>query len=268
MKKGSSSSVKVKVKSERFISPKLTPNHELEAGVADRQERVPGFDQKAIENLTVAMIGAGGVGTEVGEALVRKGIGGLIIFDHDEVELSNLNRQKFYKADLYRNKAFCLAKNLREEGAMGTILIPHRTRFQEAVEDGALSSDVIICGADNNPTRAFATRYCLEKNLPAIFTGVSLDADHGYVMVQEPGGPCWGCALPDAAVDAEEPCPGSPAVKGVLKLMGAVISYTVDSLFMDRSRKWNYREIYLADPEFDRGGMVNKKKDCPICGGD
>jgi len=41
----------------------------------------------------VALIGLGGVGSYVAEALARAGIGALTLVDHDRVELSNLNRQ-------------------------------------------------------------------------------------------------------------------------------------------------------------------------------
>lgn len=214
------------------------------------------------------MVGAGGLGAEIGEGLVRKGVGWIMILDDDTVELSNLNRQKFYRRDLYKNKATSLARNLRDEGAMGTVLMPYEMRFQDALKRGVdLPCDLVICGVDNNPTRTEVARYCYKRDIPAIFTAVSLEADHGYVMVQEPGEACWGCALPYAARDQEEPCPGSPAVKDVLKLMGALVIYAVDSLFMDRPRRWNYREIYLPDGEFDQASVVKKKNKCPICGG-
>ena len=73
--------------------------------VSDRQERVPGFCQEALSTAKVYLVGGGGVGTEVGEGLVRKGVGELIILDPDVVEPSNLSRQLFYAADLNKYKA-------------------------------------------------------------------------------------------------------------------------------------------------------------------
>lgn len=48
---------------------------------------------KRLEATTVAVVGIGGVGGYVVEALVRSGIGSLILIDHDRVSLTNLNRQ-------------------------------------------------------------------------------------------------------------------------------------------------------------------------------
>ena len=51
---------------------------------------------KAVEKLNaarVAVIGLGGVGSYVAEALCRTGVGSFVIMDNDTVEASNINRQ-------------------------------------------------------------------------------------------------------------------------------------------------------------------------------
>lgn len=46
-----------------------------------------------LETARVAVFGIGGVGSYAIEALVRAGIGHIDIFDHDRVDITNLNRQ-------------------------------------------------------------------------------------------------------------------------------------------------------------------------------
>lgn len=46
-----------------------------------------------LQNNTVAVVGIGGVGGVAAEALVRSGIGTLIIQDYDIVDITNINRQ-------------------------------------------------------------------------------------------------------------------------------------------------------------------------------
>ena len=48
-----------------------------------------------ILNFTVLIVGVGGVGSVVSEMLTRCGIGKLILFDYDKVELANMNRLFF-----------------------------------------------------------------------------------------------------------------------------------------------------------------------------
>ena len=47
---------------------------------------------------TVIVVGVGGVGSVASEMLVRCGVGKLLIFDYDKVELANMNRL-FYTPD-------------------------------------------------------------------------------------------------------------------------------------------------------------------------
>lgn len=46
-----------------------------------------------IKNKTVCIIGLGGVGGFATEAIVRSGVGNVIIVDYDRIDISNLNRQ-------------------------------------------------------------------------------------------------------------------------------------------------------------------------------
>lgn len=62
---------------------------------------------------TVALAGCGGLGSNAAVALVRAGVGRLILVDHDVVEASNLNRQHFFQGDIGRGKVDAIAGHLR-----------------------------------------------------------------------------------------------------------------------------------------------------------
>lgn len=57
---------------------------------------VKNYDE--IRNMSVIVVGVGGVGSVAAEMLVRCGVGKLLIFDYDKVELANMNRL-FYTPD-------------------------------------------------------------------------------------------------------------------------------------------------------------------------
>lgn len=52
-----------------------------------------------LHQAVVAVVGLGGVGGACAEALLRAGIGTLILMDHDNVDVTNCNRQLFATAD-------------------------------------------------------------------------------------------------------------------------------------------------------------------------
>jgi sulfur carrier protein ThiS adenylyltransferase len=72
------------------------------------KKNVPGSMQ-ILEKATVGIAGCGGLGSNAAVALVRAGVGKLILADFDTVEESNLNRQYFFQSDIGRNKTEALA---------------------------------------------------------------------------------------------------------------------------------------------------------------
>lgn len=257
--------------SQNYVSyqaKELKPTVEGESPVFDRQSRVPNFDQGKLARATVLLIGAGGIGGEIGEGLVRKGVGHLVISDGDVVQLSNLNRQHFYENDLYRNKALALAKNLVGEGLYSTVIEAYACDFMDMLQE-ALDAycDIVVCGVDNEEARVNACRHFLSES-PVVFTAVDDTADHGYVFIQGKGGrPCYCCLYPDSLEGSGiKKCTPSGAVKDILKAVCGIALYAVDTLLMGRPRNWSYRHITLAGFVPEACKYPPALPDCPVCG--
>jgi sulfur carrier protein ThiS adenylyltransferase len=71
----------------------------------------PGIHQK-IKKSVVGIAGLGGLGSAIAIALVRVGVGTLILVDFDVVEPSNLNRQQYYFHQIGMSKVEALQENL------------------------------------------------------------------------------------------------------------------------------------------------------------
>lgn len=74
-------------------------------GIVENYERIRDF--------TVAVVGVGGVGSVTAEMLTRCGIGRLILFDYDTVELANMNRLFFQPHQAGRTKVDAAAETLK-----------------------------------------------------------------------------------------------------------------------------------------------------------
>jgi len=256
--------------SQNYVSyqaKELKPAVEGESPVFDRQSRVPKFDQDKLAKSKVLLIGAGGIGGEIGEGLVRKGVGHLVISDGDIVELSNLNRQRFYEGDLYCNKALALARNLAGEGVSSTLIEAYACDFQNISRPGfEEGTSVVICGVDNEEARITASRY-FHNSVPVIFIAVDETADHGYVFIQDKGGrPCYCCLYPGALVDSgRKRCTPAGAVKDILKAICGIALYAIDTIVMGRPRNWNYRHITLAGFVPEACKYIPAIPECPVC---
>jgi sulfur carrier protein ThiS adenylyltransferase len=65
-----------------------------------------------LKDKIVGVAGAGGLGSNCAVALVRAGVGTIIIADHDVVSESNLNRQYYFFDQVGQSKAAAIAHNL------------------------------------------------------------------------------------------------------------------------------------------------------------
>jgi molybdopterin-synthase adenylyltransferase len=182
-----------------------------EINVYDRQLLLPSFNQEALESTSFILLGAGGVGSEIGEGLARKGAGRVTIVDHDIVELSNLNRQHFFEADLFKSKSTRLAVNLARRLTCGTIFNGIALSFEDALVMGCdLHADIAICGVDDNQSRVRIAKYYHDLGTPVINVAMDYKAENGHVFVQEPGGACFGCAFPKLEMTQRPPVRQQP----------------------------------------------------------
>lgn len=76
------------------------------------ERNVPGSFE-ILQKATVGIVGCGGLGSNAAVALVRAGIGRLILADDDVVEESNLNRQYYFQSDIGKAKVKALTLHLK-----------------------------------------------------------------------------------------------------------------------------------------------------------
>ena len=76
---------------------------------------------REIAKCTVLIVGIGGVGSVVAEMLTRCGIGKLILFDYDKVEMANMNRLFFQPHQAGLSKVAAAAITLENIWQLRTI---------------------------------------------------------------------------------------------------------------------------------------------------
>jgi molybdopterin/thiamine biosynthesis adenylyltransferase len=256
----STSPVKITTRNLPLPDPRYSVTH--------RQELISGFCQDKLTSAAGVLIGAGGIGGNIGQGLCRKGIGRLRLFDHDVVEHTNLNRQHFFPPDIGQNKACRLARNLAPHCHAGTILEGWPMSFEDAVAvEADLLADFVVCGVDNAASRVAVSQYYRPLGTPVIYVNVDLQAECGHVFVQQsrPTAACFGCAFPNSLAPRKAPC-FAPASVDILMVTAGFALYAIDSVLMDRKRNWNYRLIHLAGFAPDGLENIERNAECPLCG--
>ena len=154
---------------------------------------------EAIRSKTVLIVGVGGVGSVAAEMLTRCGIGKLILFDYDKVELANMNRL-FFKPDQAGNsKVAAAADTLHsinpdvriEPHNMNITLMDNFDQFMDRIKSGNLEQsgpvDLVLSCVDNFEARMAINKACNELNQVWMESGVSENAVSGHIQTIIPG---------------------------------------------------------------------------------
>jgi len=138
--------------------------------------------QDALQNKSVAIIGAGGLGSSLAIALGSSGIGEFHLVDFDHVEVHNIHRQiAFTTQDEGKSKAKATAK-LLENRCPYTKITAYEEDFETFSKRG-IKVDIMIDATDNLPVRAAIDKYAQKTNTPWIYG--SVEAFNGQVCFFE-----------------------------------------------------------------------------------
>ncbi|XP_070784234.1 ubiquitin-like modifier-activating enzyme 5 isoform X1 [Enoplosus armatus] len=166
-------------------------------------------DYEKIRTFTVAVVGVGGVGSVTAEMLTRCGIGKLLLFDYDKVELANMNRLFFQPHQAGLSKVEAAEHTLRsinpdvsfETHNYNITTMENFTHFMERISHGGLEEgkpvDLILSCVDNFEARMAINTACNELGQIWMESGVSENAVSGHIQLIIPGETaCFACAPP------------------------------------------------------------------------
>lgn len=169
-------------------------------GIVDNYER--------IRQVSILIVGVGGVGSVAAEMLTRCGVGKLILFDYDKVELANMNRLFFRPEQSGLSKVEASRQTLEninpdvefETYNYNITSVDNYTHFCDRIEKGGLDNkpvDLVLSCVDNYEARMAINRACNELDRPWMESGVSENAVSGHIQFVLPGRTaCFECAPP------------------------------------------------------------------------
>ncbi|XP_026385354.1 ubiquitin-like modifier-activating enzyme 5 isoform X1 [Papaver somniferum] len=173
-------------------------------GIVENYERIRGF--------SVAIVGIGGVGSVAAEMLTRCGIGRLLLYDYDTVELANMNRLFFRPEQCGMTKTDAAVQTLSDINPdvileSYTLNITTMQGFETFVESlknqkyrqtkNGTGVDLVLSCVDNYEARMVVNQACNELNQTWMESGVSEDAVSGHIQLLIPGETaCFACAPP------------------------------------------------------------------------
>lgn len=195
-----------------------------------RHSLIPGWQQAALSNATVIIIGVGALGNAVAQCLALAGVGRLVLCDPDTVSESNLSRTPlFLPQDVGRLKVEAAAERLKFM-APGITIDPRPWPLVNGIGLSELrDATLVVSCLDSRSARLELAGRCNLVRAGLLDGGTN--AWGGEIRPYfNPDGACFGCmlsttdrALPDTPIHCNTaiPSPGVGASAPVSGLIGS-----------------------------------------------
>jgi sulfur carrier protein ThiS adenylyltransferase len=171
----------------------------------------PGNEQELRSRLrasSVAIIGCGGLGSNVAAMLLRSGLRTLTLIDFDVVEESNLNRQLFFRDQIGRPKTEALAETLLRIDPEARLTLHTRRVTADDIVGLVRDADVIVEAVDRPETKAMIVNTCMEAlpDTPLVTaSGLAGSASANAVVTERPADNLYLVGDLTSAADADHP---------------------------------------------------------------
>ena len=227
--------------------------------------QVGGIGQRRLKSASVAIVGAGGVGSAVIPALAGAGIGKLTIIDDDVVDRTNLQRQPIFRDDqVGQPKAELAAAFVRSLNPHVEAMAVRDRLSADNAESLLTGHDLVIDGCDNFATRLVVGDTLTRLHIPLVSAAaVQFQGQVALFRGWESDKPCYRCFVgdvfdsDDCDTCAEQGVLGAltATVGGFAALMAirAIVGIGTDgagSLFLFDGEALDWRKIRLPkDPK-------------------
>ncbi len=236
-----------------------------------RQIMLPEIDargQLQLAQSRVLIIGLGGLGSPLSIYLASAGVGVLVLSDHDQVELSNLQRQILYgDGDIGRQKTIVAAERLRALNPEVELIAIDHILEGEVLDEQVAAADVVADASDNFKTRFALNASCVRVGTPLVSAaGIRFEGQVCVFVPTEAESPCYRCLYDEQQSGIEETCTANGVIGPLLGVVGSIQAVEVMKLLMGTGTSLQGRLLLidLLHMEFHEARLARDPA-CPVC---
>jgi molybdopterin/thiamine biosynthesis adenylyltransferase len=140
----------------------------------------------------LVICGAGAVGSNLADNLVRQGFCRVTVVDFDRIESHNVGTQTYAVGDAGAFKVDVLQAEIFRAVEVEIKAVRQRLTSRNVARLLA-EADLVVDGFDNHESRALVTAHCQAGGIPCLHVGLSADYaeviwNEGYRVPHDPGG--------------------------------------------------------------------------------
>jgi molybdopterin/thiamine biosynthesis adenylyltransferase len=223
--------------------------------------------QQKLLDSKVLIVGAGGLGSPASIYLAAAGIGQITIYDDDEVDLSNLQRQiAHHTDDIGTDKVISTRQTLKKINPDTKVVAVKQRLEGDQVKKEVINADVVLDCCDNFGTRFAVNAACVAHKTPLV-SGAAIRFE-GQVAVFTPGSddsPCYNCLYADNGEEMQN-CATNGVIAPVTGIVGSIQAMEAMKLIMGIGKTLMGRLLLLDGLSMQWNEMKLRKNGlCPTC---
>ncbi len=235
-----------------------------------RQIMLPQIDIEGQQKLLAAkilIVGAGGLGSPASIYLAAAGVGQITIFDDDEVDLSNLQRQiAHHTSDIGSDKVISTQQTLKNINPDVKVIAIKQRLEGEQLKKEVKYADIVLDCCDNFSTRFAINTACVRNQTPLV-SGAAIRFE-GQVSVFTPGindSPCYNCLYADNGEEMQD-CASNGVIAPITGIIGSIQAMEALKLIMNIGLPLTSRLLLLDGLSMQWNEMkLRRNNACPTC---
>ena len=214
------------------------------------------------------IIGAGGLGSPVALYLGTAGVGQMTIVDHDQVDLTNLQRQIAHSmARVGMDKAASAQQAIAAINP-DVQVTPLVARADAALLDKLVAqADVVLDCCDNFATRHAVNAACVKHAKPLVSgAGIRFDGQISVYDTRQADAPCYACVFPPDSTFEETRCATMGVFAPLVGIIGAMQAAEALKLLSGAGTSLAGRLLMLDGRAMEWNEVrIPRNLHCPVC---
>jgi adenylyltransferase/sulfurtransferase len=236
-----------------------------------RQIMLPQVDiagQQKLLDAKILIVGAGGLGSPAAMYLAAAGVGQITIYDDDQVDLTNLQRQIAHcTSDIGLDKVISTLNTLENINPEIRVVAKKARLQNELLLNEVRAADVVLDCSDNFSTRFAINHACVDEKT-ALVSGAAIRFE-GQISVFTPGqndSPCYNCLYQSEGEELQN-CARNGVIAPITGIVGSIQALEAMKLIMQIGNNLTGRLLLLDGLSMEWQTLRLKKNPaCPTCG--
>jgi adenylyltransferase/sulfurtransferase len=236
-----------------------------------RQIMLPQVDiagQQKLLDAKILIVGAGGLGSPAAMYLAAAGVGQITIYDDDQVDLTNLQRQIAHcTSDIGLDKVISTLNTLENINPEIRVVAKKARLQNELLLNEVRAADVVLDCSDNFSTRFAINHACVDEKT-GLVSGAAIRFE-GQISVFTPGqndSPCYNCLYQSEGEELQN-CARNGVIAPITGIVGSIQALEAMKLIMQIGNNLAGRLLLLDGLSMEWQTLRLKKNPaCPTCG--